>query len=64
MIQGRIISCLDVETYADSDGDGVGVFKGPAQLLRDDSYQPFAEPGGKMTIGPYKYRWFRIGGNY
>jgi len=34
------------------------------ELLRDSPYPPFTESGGKMTIGPYGFRWFRIGGIY
>ena len=34
------------------------------ELLSDNHYRPFAETGGKMTIGPYGFRWFRVGGIY
>jgi maltose alpha-D-glucosyltransferase/alpha-amylase len=34
------------------------------ELLQDSPYPPITETGGKMTIGPYGYRWFRIGGIY
>lgn len=63
-----VIYCLDVDTYQDSDGDGIGDLPGPIDRLDHLArlgvtciwLNPVRRDLEHIEIGAYGYRWIRL----